>query len=163
MFISKKELCEILFTSNCQTTGIANSLKYLVGDEVEIGSASIQGYTVASFAETNQLLFKTLSFWVTSLSDLEIKKVLEIVNAKSKVKVIKIPKIYFDAYHPDLTYIISKSGIVESPLIHYHSKIIFGCFLNRLNIGSVQRYFQKDIYKKLGYLNYWDQSIKGMD
>jgi hypothetical protein len=163
MFDSKKDFCEILVTSNCQTTGIANSLKYLVGDEkVSIASEWNLGRSVESFAETNGGLFKTLSFWVTSYSDLEIKKVLETVNANSKMEVIKIPQIYFDAYHPDLTYIIGKSGIVESPLVHYHSKIIFGCFLNRINIGSVKGYFKKDIYKKLGYLDYWDESIKRM-
>lgn len=163
--IEQKEVsCEILVTSNCQTNGIAKSLKYLAGDDkVSIFSESYIGHSVESFAAKNSVLFKTLSFWVTSYSDLEIKKVLEIINANSKMEVIKIPQIYFDAYHPDLTYINSKNGIVESPLIHYHSKIIFGCFMNGIDIGSVKRYFQKDIYKKLGYLNYWDQSIKRME
>ena len=153
MFDSKKDFCEILVTSNCQTTGIANSLKYLVGDEkVSIASEWNLEHSVESFAEKNGGIFKTLSFWVTSYSELEIKKVLEIVKSNSKMEVIKIPQIYFDAYHPDLTYIIGKSGIVESPLVHYHSKIIFGCFLNRINIGSVKGYFKKDIYI-IGVLN----------
>jgi hypothetical protein len=155
--------CEILVTSNCQTTGIANSLMYLAGDDkIPIGSEWNLGHTVESYADKNSSLFESLSFWVTSYSDLEIKKVLELVNANPKMEVIRIPQIYFDAYHPDLTYIIGKSGIVESPLVHYHSKIIFGSFLNRVNIRSVKGYFQKDAYRELGYLNYWDKSIKRM-
>lgn len=161
MFGSKKADREILVTSNCQTTGIANCLKYLVeNDKILIESEWNLGHTVESFSEKNKALFETLSFWITSYSDIEIEKVSKLVNLNSKIEIIRIPQIYFDAFHPDLTYIIGKNGIIESPLVHYHSKIIFGCFLNKVKINQVKKYFNKSVYRKLGYLNYWDQSIK---
>ena len=163
MFDSKKSKYEILVTSNCQTTGIANSLKFLAdSNHLSIHAEWNLGHSVESFVDKNGTVFNTLTHWVTSYSDLEIKKVIESVKANSKLNIIRIPQIYFDAYHPDLTYIITKNGIVESPLVHYHSKIIFGCYLNNIKIGSVKEYFQKEVFKKLGYLNYWDHSIKRM-
>ena len=75
-----------------------------------------------------------------------------------KIKTIKIPNIFFDAFHPDLTYATDiKSKEFFYP--HYNSQIVIWCYNNRINLSDTERLFNHNVYRQLGYDNFWSQSV----
>ena len=161
MIFKKSLRQQIIVTSNCQTNGIADALKYLSADEtITIIPEWKLGHSVDEFAKKNKELITGSTVWVTSFSEDEINCILP-KNSKDSIKrVIRIPEIHFDAFHPDLTYIMGREGILESPLVHYHSKIILLSFLENLSVKKVMKLFNETFYNDLGYFDYWDQSIQ---
>ncbi len=75
--------------------------------------------------EELEALISTASIWITS-DYFELAK-------KYSLHLIKIPGIYFSAYHPDLCYAIKKSS-KELTSIHYNSKIAAWAYNNNIKI-----------------------------
>ena len=161
MLFRKNLKHRIIITSNCQTNGIADSLQYLVNDKsINIVPEWKLGHSVESFAQKNRELLVNSTIWITSFPEDQIKAILPENLSSGIKKIIRIPEIHFDAFHPDLTYIMGREGILESPLVHYHSKIILLSFLENLSVKKVMKLFNGTLYNELGYFDYWNQSIQ---
>src|SRR4029079_199763 len=74
---------------------------------------------------------------------------------RSKSDVIYYPRIYFEVFHPDLTYVQNHGAYTKSPMDDYHSKIIFFAYLRGLSVNDTLRLFNAEFYEALGYLNLW--------
>jgi hypothetical protein len=75
-----------------------------------------------------------------------------------KIQTIKIPNIFFDAFHPDLTYATDiKSKEFFYP--HYNSQIVIWCYNNSIKLSDTEGLFNLNVYRQLGYDNFWSQGI----
>lgn len=155
---------QVCVTSNCQTTTLVDSLRLMKrNSDWQIKDLWKNDITQEQLFDKLEFELKTTDLWITSFS----KQELELYNEKKllpkKLKVLTIPEIYFNAFHPDLTYILLRNGsVLTSPLIHYHSKIIFYSFLNNLNYKKIKNLFDANIFYELNYNTYWKSSINNL-
>jgi hypothetical protein len=75
-------------------------------------------------------------------------------------RVIVFPAIYFAAYHPDLLYLRSADHYVETPLLHYNSKLAFAGYLEGLSVDATVELFEESVFRRVGYLDAWDTSVR---
>lgn len=147
----------VIVTSNCQSHGISSSLSLMLPNFKLIPIWSLSGLSFIA-DEINTTVSQDF-IWVTILNEDEQKFVLE--NLKiTPSKIIRIPEIFFDAFHPDMTYVQLKNGkLLESALGQYHSKIVIWCFLNNLSVSKTLQFFTQHNYYQLGYLGLHEYSM----
>jgi len=156
---SHAENC-IVVTSNCQTHGIALSLNLMLPSFEAIPVWSLSGLDFV--IEQINSKVKRDFIWVTTLVPEQQKKVLQDTNVYPS-KVIQIPEIFFDAFHPDMTYVQLVNGeLLESALGHYHSKISLWAFLNKIELSDTLNLFSKHTYESLGYFRKHSDSIQAL-
>jgi hypothetical protein len=70
------------------------------------------------------------------------------------LKLIKIPPIFFDAFHPDITYArhIDKTSFI---LPHYNSSIAVWAYNNGVNPKDTVKLYNSHTYSQIGYLYRW--------
>ena len=71
-------------------------------------------------------------------------------------KVWTIPTISFNAYHPDICYLLQDGKAFKGPLGDYHSAIAFAGFREGLSVDATARLFNEATYERLGYFQRWD-------
>lgn len=148
----------IIVSSNCQTAGIALALK------VMLPNAQVSGIPTPSLNNKEALRnlrqeLETADVWITSA------KASDYIPEEVTPLVIRIPKIIFRSFHPDLTYVRSKkdNGVIKGAgNSDYHSKIIFWCASKGKNKKFTKNAFNNSIYEKLQYYSYWDREIASL-
>jgi GSCFA family/Polysaccharide biosynthesis enzyme WcbI len=80
-------------------------------------------------------------------------------------KVIYFPDITFPAFHPDMTYLRGKKKdsdveAIHSHMAHYNSALIVHGFLRGKTNEQIVASFNRETFRKLGYLDRWDSSKK---
>ena len=74
-------------------------------------------------------------------------------------KVLRFPRIYFPAYHPDIVHLCLAGKLVHTPLSYYNSKLVLAGFLQGLTVDETRALFTGDVFKKVGYLDAWGPSV----
>jgi hypothetical protein len=130
---------KIIVSSNCQTSGIALALQNIFWEDEVLA--------IPYPHQTDEYLFETCSscnILVTSGRFDLFQKL------PGTVKVIKLPELYFSAFHPDLIYVQKKStGEYFAP--HYNSAICVWAYMNGLSVENTMHLFALDVYNELGY------------
>lgn len=93
--------------------------------------------------------------WVTSAGH-DITSSIE-----TQARLIRIPQIEFDAFHPDILYVNNSEG-QHLKGVHqsdYHSYIALWSFQNRLPIDHCLSIFTEKTFERIGYINRWEASI----
>jgi Polysaccharide biosynthesis enzyme WcbI len=100
--------------------------------------------------------------WITTFEQEKCDAIV-VRLARKPSRIIQIPEIFFDAFHPDMTYVQLRNGILlESALGHYHSKISLWLHLNGVKPVNLDDYYNFDVYKKLGYLSKYQESKQNL-
>jgi hypothetical protein len=147
----------LVVTSNCQSHGISSSLDLMLPNFKSVPIWSLSGLDFIA-KEINKNVRGDF-IWVTILKEDEQKTVIRNLK-KAPSKIIQIPEIFFDAFHPDMTYAQLNSGeLLESALGHYHSKIVLWCFLNNLSASDTLQFFKHQSFYQLGYLELHENSM----
>jgi len=76
------------------------------------------------------------------------------VVGNAKVKVVMVPHIHFEAFHPDITY-AHNSKNQRITKFHYNSMIGLWCYKNKVSIRSARSLFSRECYANLGYFTCW--------
>lgn len=151
---------EIVVTSNCQTHGIASSLQLMVPDCTAIPIWSLSGLDFI-VDEINSKAHDGF-IWLTILSEEQRVTVSNRLIKKPSI-VLSIPEIFFDAFHPDMTYVQLTNGTLqESALGHYHSRIALWCFLNQIDSIRTIEAFNVRTFDQLGYFGKFENSMIGI-
>jgi len=70
-------------------------------------------------------------------------------------KIRFFPRIFFSAFHPDVTQI----GNMQGPLGHLHSSIALYGWANGFTETETLRLYSEEVYEKLGFFEYWKPSV----
>lgn len=145
---------EILVTSNCATAGIALGIKALLPDTA---------VRVAPITEIRQMTpeqiahrLENVDLWVT------IPQALELAEQVSSTPILRIPLIRFNAYHPDIIYVMDQDRkiIKGANGQDYHSAIALWSYNNDLSREQATALFCSDVYNDLGYTQRWEPALK---
>jgi hypothetical protein len=72
-------------------------------------------------------------------------------------KWVKLPHIYFPAFHPDLMHDAVRGGDQRGIVAPTgNSAIVVGCFMHGLDEAQTQAMFRGEVFAQLGYLECWD-------
>lgn len=75
------------------------------------------------------------------------------------------PTVVFSAFHPDMVYAgrtedLASLALARSPLGQYHSAIVLFAHRLGLTVAETARLFREDVFRSLGYLDYWDPAVR---
>lgn len=151
---------QLVVTSNCQTHGIASSLQLMVADCAAIPIWSLSGLDFI-VDEINSKAHDGF-IWLTILNE-EQRATVSNRLIKKPSMVLNIPEIFFDAFHPDMTYVQLTNGTLqESALGHYHSRIALWCFLNQVDATRTMEMFNLRTFDQLDYFGKFENSMTGL-
>jgi hypothetical protein len=147
----------VIVSSNCATGGVGAALAAMLpGDTV---------VPVPWMGEMTPVLDEALThadIWVTSTPGPSIDAILRESGRRSP-RVIRIPNLVFEAFHPDLTYIPDPAGgWVKSPADDYNSAIVFWGWKHGLDAEQILARFSPQTCLALGYGERWGQAVQGM-
>jgi Polysaccharide biosynthesis enzyme WcbI len=157
-FTTGQEMTQIVVTSNCQTHGIASSLQLMIPKCKTLPVWTLSGldYVVEEISSKATEDF----IWLTILTRDQQNSVLERLSVRPS-KILEIPEIFFDAFHPDMTYVqLTNGALQESALGHYHSRISLWCFLNGLSTEQCLKLFNGTTYQSLGYFGKHEHALE---
>jgi len=140
----------IVVSSNCTTGGTAAALQQLFPDAAVI--------PLPLLLATDEELADNVSradIWVCDDPGDRIDRVR--VSAP-QAQLVKIPRILFSAFHPDLVY---ASRVSEKCIInpHYNSAIAIWCYRNCIEPEDAASLFSRNVFAQLGYLSRWTFSV----
>jgi len=158
IFINASKRHEPVFVvSNCQTLPIAKGMEKAFGD-IQVRQAS---YLMGMQKLETEIEKISGDFYLVSSMQ---ESFLEIFLNKYSDRVrhiVRIPEIYFPAFHPDQTYVQDRQDLVlKSPIGDYHSKIILFSFLQKLTEEECIRLFNSKTFENVGYFQAWESSVK---
>lgn len=144
----------ILVSSNCQTGGVAAVLASIF-PALTVVPLPLPGNIDDGFEKKVLKELDGADVWI-SMGAFDL---LEKHQLTGKVKLIRIPRIRFTGFHPDLVYARRKS---TNQLIdpHYNSAIVVWAYQNGLSVEATHSMFTRNIFDALGYLDHWGEAVK---
>jgi hypothetical protein len=147
---------KIVVSSNCQTSGITIALRMLLPD------ATVEPFPYAGLnADQHQQLITQLAesdVWVVTAPPSFVSQTLEAAQAQ-RLRIVTLPELYFDAFHPDLVYAWSPNETtVNSPAGPYNSAIALWAWRRRLSADQTIALFTPEVFSCLGYTERWSLS-----
>lgn len=150
----------ILVSSNCQTGGVAAALAaILTGDQIIPFPLPVAGDAVGLDKLGGAL--QIADIWVSS-GRYEFAEAAQLEHFRAKGRVIKIPEIWFAAFHPDIVYARNAStGELTRP--HYNSAIALWAYRHAIDADDVAKLFSDRSYRELGYFERWNASVAQLE
>lgn len=146
----------VLVSSNCMTAGIALVLKALLPSH-KIETAHMRAFLDMSPDEVTRRL-ANVDLWVTGVTDQSI------IELGAHSHMIRIPKIIFDAYHPDIAYARDAAGTLIKGVekSDYHSALVLWCHQNGVSAQQCAQLFAPETFARIGYVGRWAQAASGL-
>jgi hypothetical protein len=137
-----------LVISNAQTHNLANSLR-LLSNDIRIDHADI--WTFRANAAQYQKLIPTYDRVI-------IHPLVEhgYGDFSAAGQLNRIPSIKFDAYHPDICFVLARNAALNGAMGAYHSMIVLAAFQAGLSLEKTRALFRRDIFERCGFLDRWD-------
>lgn len=140
-----------LLLYNCQVMGLGNSLNLLCDD------IDVEYYDPASFRKQAKAILHRMQSYDRILVAPQLEHELGEEWA-GNAKVWRVPTISFNAYHPDICYLLESGSALKGPLGDYHSLIAYAAFVCGLSEARALGLYRESIYDSLGYFQRWDQA-----
>lgn len=139
-----------LVVSNCNTTGLANSLSLLCPD------LRVTAHHIHAFQRLLRRDEIDLSQFDRTFAHPEILKCDE-AHRDNLGELTLVPSLYFAGYHPDACYVRAGDELLKSPIGDYHSAICLAAFLAGMKPIDAERLFNEKTYEAAGYFDVWHQ------
>jgi len=144
----------VVITSNCMTGGLTSALTMLL--------PSFQFVPIPYVWIDENVLDDQLALadtWLVSAPE-EVQTAALKWTAKSALRHISFPDLYFSAFHPDQVYAWMRDGsLVEGATGPYNSAIALWAWQHGLNAQQATRLFTSEIFDALGYHDRWQVSV----
>ena len=164
---SKKLSCtrKYLILGNCQAKEIGRLLENMVDGlyvkSIELLPAAVERlFSTQSSADLDVGEFDLIFSQSLPGEDFYEKFIARFPSSITKFRFF--PRIGFQAFHPDCTYVYYRNEYVGGSLGHYQSKLIFYCWKNGIALEDVTNIFNGKVFERLGYFNYWSASRKNL-
>lgn len=149
-------MSKIIISANCQTAALTRAMRALLPN-CEIIPFALH---IEQSREMQSSLRQNLSdadFLMAVNHKAEIFKETE----NKDIKVVPIPLIHFEAFHPDITYALHLPSKTHTNF-HYNSKIAVWCYNQDLSIKDTLKLFNSKFYRALGYFDCWLTAEKSL-
>ena len=149
----------VIVTSNCQTHGIANSFSQIF-DWPTVPIWKLEGleFVIAELRNRAEKNF----IWISSFNSTEAIEISKEAGVQLG-RHINIPEIFFDAFHPDMTYLQNnKLQYLNSPLGDTHSRIILYGYFANLSVDQTLNLFNEEVFFRLGYISNFESSLQNI-
>lgn len=148
----------VLLSTNCQSAGIAEALYRMARLKKVHSVPLVKDEPYESFRQRLQPDLRTWDAIVVGAGpSLHFaRRLLDETGARPRLLII--PEVVFDAFHPDLTYatVVSTGRMVEP---WYQSAIGLWLFNRRIEPSVGARAFCETVYRALGYLDRWSGAV----
>ena len=138
-----------LLVFNCANIGLANCLK-LQAPGIEVESIDFGRFS-AGFPAWEPRLGE-FDLIITSPHFLRNDSVDFTRHARTRT----LPIIQFDAYHPDLCYVIEGGKVAKGPMGDYHSQIVTAAHAKGLPESAARELFTAERFAAFGFFSRWD-------
>ena len=140
----------IVVSSNCTTGGTAAVLQEIFSD-----ATIIPVPLTVDDAELADNINRA-DVWIT---DGPNERIVKVRREAPKARFLKIPRLLFSAFHPDLVY---ATNLSDNSLIcpHYNSAISVWSFRNGVDARDAAKLFSKEVFAELGYFHRWKFSVE---
>ena len=146
----------VIVSSNCQTAGIAAALQVIFPRD-EFIPIPLPSFASCADEEAFVRKLRQCNLWISIGSyDLPRKHGLD-----DRGWLIRIPRIRFSAFHPDLVY-ARRNSTKELVTPHYNSAIAIWAYRRRISVADAKRLFNIESFAGLGYLNSWEPSVASL-
>lgn len=152
----------LVVTSNCQTGGIAAALARMTRSNTVRAEPIKPGEDFEGFRARLLPLISGAQVWiVVSGPTAENARRLRDDARLPGLRLLTIPAIAFDAFHPDMTYAmrVDRDGLLEP---HYNSAIGLWLFNRRIAPSFGRRLYCERTYRHLGYLDRWTSAVESL-
>jgi hypothetical protein len=148
---------KIRVSGACQTPGITAGLKLLLpSDDIKDFNAPREHEKEAKEAFLEEM--RSVDVWATAKWDYAA----EVLARNPKLQILKWPQITFPAFHPDITLVNTRQSSIAVMGCVYNSMICFWGWFNHVPVDRVLRLFCAEVFKALGYFDFWDPSVVAM-
>jgi hypothetical protein len=72
------------------------------------------------------------------------------------------PRIWFNAFHPDLVYVRGPSGAVTPPLGDYHSSLVLYAWHRGMSRAGTARLFSEAVFERARFFSCWDAAKQSL-
>lgn len=152
----KGQVRRIIVSSNCQTGGVAAALQEIFPDDVFM---PIPLPTLSGEEEERNFVgrLEGADIWVSN----GLHELLDKYGLNSRVQLVRIPRIRFSGFHPDLVYAkqLSTNKLIDP---HYNSAIVVWSYKNNIEIQKAKTFFNAENYWQLGYMSSWEPCVAGL-
>jgi hypothetical protein len=149
----------ITVSSNCQTGGLAAGLRDLL-PRAEIEPLPVS--TIRAYKTPERVLrdLENADVWVYTSAH-EVIDLETLRRARPGLRIVRIPRIRFYAFHPDVCYARHGStGELTQP--HYNSSIAGWAYNHALSVADARRLFAADVYAELGFFDRWRHDVAAL-
>ena len=150
----------IIVSANCQTGGVAAALAAILpSDQIIPFPLPVVGDTEGSGKLRDTL--RMADIWVSS-GRYEFAEAAELEHLRAKGGIIKIPEVWFAAFHPDIVY-ARQTSIGELTIPHYNSGIAVWAYRHAIDAEDAAKLFSDRSYRELGYFECWNASVAELE
>ncbi len=148
----------VLVASNCQSEGLARAL-YRRASLTRVRASPL--VLDESYERFRHRLLPGLHEWDAivagvGMAEQYVRRLLDETGRRPRVLVI--PEMVFDAFHPDMGYAtVRATGKLFDPA--YHSAIAVWLFNRSIPPAIGARAYAEPVYRALGYLDRWDGAV----
>lgn len=143
---------DLLVTSGCQSAAIAAALGGMLPDHRVVAAPT---------PEAEDVLMSALGgagVWVTSLPEADVAARIEATG--SRARVVRVPLVYFPAFHPDILHIAGPDGRpLRSAVGPMSSALVLWGWKRGAGEDEIRSWFRPEVYGALGYTALWDASL----
>lgn len=142
----------IVVLGNCQAHGVAHGLAHLLPEaviqvaQIDAGPGTPRGVAAAQLIQGCDMVFAQPldARWGALRID---------ALAAAGLRVAAVPRVLFDGYHPDVTYLKHHNRTPSSPVGAYHSSIVAAAFSLDVPEADVPTLFNRLVYARLGHFD----------
>ena len=137
-----------LVISNAQTHNLANSLR-LLSNDIRIDHADVWtfGSNMAQYRELLPNYDRVIIHPHVERGYCDFSAVRQLS---------RIPSIKFDAYHPDICFVLANDLPFDGAMGAYHSMLVLAAYKAGLNIEKTRALFRREIFERCGFLDRWE-------
>ena len=135
--------------SNCQVYGLVNCLSILTRDCTLTGAPIIRAKDEKDRFSDCDIIYVSPEFE---------DRAAEALGEEMAKRFKPLPTVFFDRFHPDLTYLKLNGNSFAGVLDNYHSLICFGAYKAGRSVDETVALYNAETYNVLDYMSGWKEA-----
>lgn len=156
--MTNHDIRQVTVISNCQTPSYVNALLFL------FPYAEVVGFRMAEALDPERreavlARVRMSDLVLSTASGPEYGELSHVNLPDNTARAAFIPTFAFAGFHPDIAYVETPDGMLQSPLGEINSALVVAGALAGLPAIRLRRLFNTMIYSEFGYLDAYESSV----